>query len=275
MRRVTIVEPDGKKWKRWKSGGEKKRDKHIAEVAQGSKASLTEYYKGQKDIYRNRDGLFKGKCAFCEQSIISNQHGDIEHYRPKAAVQDENWQPVIRDINGTRTEHPGYYWLAYDWQNLLLACISCNDVAIGREWGKGNRFPVVGMHRWSHDDLSDEQPLLLNPIVDDPSEHMALDGPSGILSYLTERGRVTIEILGLNKRDLPAKRAQAYDDATSKFNFNIGTKLFSDDADLLKQLKNLMDIEFRDFGSAWCQGIKDSAAEAVRKSTVVAQGIQG
>ena len=275
MRRLTITEPDSPAWKRWKTSGEKKKAKHIAEAAAGGKVSVSDHYKGQKEAYRDREGMFKGKCAFCEQSIVGNQHGDIEHFRPKAAVQDENWQPVTRMASGADEEHPGYYWLAYDWQNLLLACISCNQVAIGREWGKGNRFPVAGTHAWSHDDESDEQPLLLNPAIDEPSEHMTLDGQTGVLIELSERGRATIAILGLNKRDLPAKRAQAYDDATGKFNFQVGGRLTSaGDAELIASLKGLMDVGLRDFASAWHQGIRDSASEALRKAATVAQCAQ-
>src|SRR5579872_571430 len=61
------------------------------------------------------------KCAYCERICKA----DIEHYRPKKAVDEE-------------AQHPGYYWLCYEWSNLLPSCITCN-----REGSKHNHFPVL------------------------------------------------------------------------------------------------------------------------------------
>ncbi|MDQ2687964.1 MAG: hypothetical protein M3Y28_08875, partial [Armatimonadota bacterium] len=52
-----------------------------------------------------------GKCCYCERVI--GEDGDVEHFRPKAAVCQGAGLPQ---------ETPGYYWLAYDWDNFLLAC---------------------------------------------------------------------------------------------------------------------------------------------------------
>ena len=38
--------------------------------------------------------LFSGKCAYCETDIVSNQPGDVEHFRPKGRVVDDNFKPV-------------------------------------------------------------------------------------------------------------------------------------------------------------------------------------
>lgn len=49
-----------------------------------------------------------GKCAYCERKLVRTD-GDVEHYRPKAAVQQGRQDsPRV----------PGYYWLAYKWSNL-------------------------------------------------------------------------------------------------------------------------------------------------------------
>jgi hypothetical protein len=45
------------------------------------------------------------KCCFCER-LIGND-GDVEHFRPKSAYSQNR-----------KLERPGYYWLAYDWDNL-------------------------------------------------------------------------------------------------------------------------------------------------------------
>src|SRR4051794_33084035 len=53
--------------------------------------------------------LFHGKCSYCESDFRSVDKGEVEHYRPKRRVSED------------RT-HPGYYWLAFDPSNFLLAC---------------------------------------------------------------------------------------------------------------------------------------------------------
>ena len=45
-----------------------------------------------------------------------------------------------------------------------------------------------------------ERPLLLNPMVDEPDEHFSID-KRGVITEKSERGQVTIRILGLNIRE--------------------------------------------------------------------------
>jgi hypothetical protein len=59
-----------------------------------------------------------GKCAFCESQITHISYGDVEHFRPKAGYRQS-----AADAMST----PGYYWLAYEWDNLLLSCQLCNQ----------------------------------------------------------------------------------------------------------------------------------------------------
>ena len=58
------------------------------------------------------------KCCYCEGQVEAFAPFDVEHYRPKGAVrQDENSQ----------RQFPGYYWLAYSWENLYLCCPICQQ----------------------------------------------------------------------------------------------------------------------------------------------------
>src|SRR5947207_120084 len=57
------------------------------------------------------------KCAFCESLITHISPGDVEHFRPKAGYRQHESDELRR---------PGYYWLAYTWANLFLACSICN-----------------------------------------------------------------------------------------------------------------------------------------------------
>lgn len=63
----------------------------------------------------------KEKCAYCETALCGD-YGAVEHYRPKT-----QW----KELDGTTGL--GYYWLAYEWDNLLCSCDRCNGQA-----AKGN-----------------------------------------------------------------------------------------------------------------------------------------
>jgi hypothetical protein len=87
--------------------------------------------------------VFHDKCAYCEREI-SGYYGDAEHYRPKAAVKFRNpngdFEVPVWEIPGqtpTTSKHPGYFWLAYHWRNLVPACVWCNS-----RRGKNDRFDV-------------------------------------------------------------------------------------------------------------------------------------
>src|SRR5262249_38675962 len=71
--------------------------------------------------------LFNGKCAYCESKFTVSQPGDVEHFRPKGRVVDDNFKPIrVQHPTKGEIEHPGYYWLAYEWKNLLPSCADCN-----------------------------------------------------------------------------------------------------------------------------------------------------
>lgn len=134
------------------------------------------------------------KCCFCESKVTHISYGDVEHFRPKGGTRQEKSDPLTK---------PGYFWLAYDWSNLFLSCTLCNQRF------KANLFPLVRPSKRAkshHDDLSQEEPLLLHPSDDEPQRHIgfreevvyAIDG--------SPRGEVTIQVLGLNRVELEEKR---------------------------------------------------------------------
>ena len=136
--------------------------------------------------------VFQGKCVYCETRISAVSEAHVDHFRPKSGVDEDS-------------SHPGYYWLAYDWNNMLLACPTC-------DFNKRNRFPVSGRRAMLlNDSLGDEKPLLLNPCEDYPDEHLIFDLQTGCLQNKTDRGVVTIEILGLNREGLVRERKEQID----------------------------------------------------------------
>ena len=219
MIKLQFVEPDSEDWKAWRKSCQLEREAMIERVRNGEDAQLSNLYKDSRmqAVYKHDGPPFHGKCAYCEGRIVNTQPGDIEHYRPKGGVTDEDCRPVMVDSNGgEEVPHPGYYWLAYEWSNLLYACSDCNRINKkkhgGAAVGKGARFPVDGKHATEPGGEVNERPLLLNPLVDQPDEHFSIN-ETGIIKEKSGRGRVTIRILGLNIRESLIKdRVKAVED---------------------------------------------------------------
>ena len=92
--------------------------------------------------------VFYERCAYCESPLEFDRYlGDAEHYRPKGSVtwKKDLTSPKVKARcnlpDGSEIDHPGYFWLAYDWWNLVPACSACNSGA-----GKVDQFPVRSSH---------------------------------------------------------------------------------------------------------------------------------
>jgi hypothetical protein len=198
MRRIHLQPPTTKEWQRWLLDCKKETQKLQDAIDRGETVTFKDLYKRRKEFFFGEDSQFYGKCAYCECYLKGFQHGDVEHFLPKGGVTDEFDLPIA---------HPGYYWLAYAWQNLLPSCAICNQSSLvnGKKIGKRNRFPVIGRHAQTLAEIINEQPLLINPASenddDDPAKHIGIDIATGLLFHHTERGRMCIEIFGLNDRD--------------------------------------------------------------------------
>ena len=215
MIKVNFIEPATPEWADWK---QRCLDK-IAELqaAYGRGDDLAFESKLYSEMKAEMKKQFHGKCAYCEELIDGNQHVDVEHFRPKGAVTDMNHQRVtVAGPGGVARPHPGYFWLAYDWKNLLPSCVLCNQPSSdgSQKLGKRNRFPLkpASTHALSSGQIASEAPLLLNPMWDDPSPHFKFDSATGRVIGLTDEGRACVEVFGLNTRErLMGQRRQVYE----------------------------------------------------------------
>jgi uncharacterized protein (TIGR02646 family) len=129
------------------------------------------------------------KCCYCEAIFEANYAGDVDHYRPKGAIG-----------SGKNRIRPGYYWLAYLWNNLYYACADCD------QYRKRAAFPLVDERRRAldhHANLALENPLILDPGgATNPRDHVKfkLDVPMGI----SDAGRTTVDQIK-HKNQPPAK----------------------------------------------------------------------
>jgi hypothetical protein len=200
-----------------------------------SKAYSFKVYKDEAIKYK-LEQLFHDKCAYCETKYSYTQPVDIEHYRPKGAVD-------ILDGNGKKIDTiQGYYWLAAFWENLLPSCIDCNRArnhtyidengeSKVKVTGKQNLFPLDDESQRASGgnpitktkiskssvskSISNEQPLLLNPEVDETERffHYLNSGvviPSPELSSDLDRKKAltSIDIYGLNRPGLVFSRKE-------------------------------------------------------------------
>lgn len=193
--------------------------------------------------------VFHQKCAFCEK-LIDDEQVDMEHFRPKRAVHAEigpdKWAPAkTRMPDGEEIDHPGYFWLAYDSDNLMPACQSCNSSSATGQTAKKEKFPAKrhcvlvrlndtqasGMDpkpwpskRWKGyyylrpKELDRfEERLLVQPMIDTPREHLRfLKGGSVTAFKGSLSGEKTVEVLVLNRDALVKKRKEEQERAWSK-----------------------------------------------------------
>lgn len=96
------------------------------------------------------------KCWYTECKNPGAEN-DIDHFRPKGKVREDR-------------QHPGYYWLAFDWRNMRLSCQRANRprIAPGARvaGGKSTHFPLLPTGIRANapgEDLSLEHPALLDP----------------------------------------------------------------------------------------------------------------
>jgi len=146
-----------------------------------------------KDIKILIRGLYKNKCAYCEQKV---EQSHVEHYRPKQT----------------------YYWLAFSWDNLLCACDDCNQ-------HKSTHFRINGPLATLTVDLNSiknintlsasydlsEMPDMVNPEVTDPTGHLVFSR-DGKISSANARFDYTIDKCQIDRTYLRDNRKKVFDD---------------------------------------------------------------
>ncbi|HEX4420624.1 MAG TPA: hypothetical protein VH165_22070 [Kofleriaceae bacterium] len=175
------------------------------------------------------------RCAYCEDSAAD----EVEHVYPKHFYPDR----------------------VFVWRNYIYACGPCNSP-------KGSRFAGYPAGAGSQVELSQPAhtlspppagvPGLLDPRVENGTEFLALElrdtfyfvacAPAGTLEY--ERARYTIDVLGLNKREiLPRARRAAYQDYCAHLRQYIAVHREGGDTAELTRLK--LEILTRQHPTVW------------------------
>lgn len=117
---------------------------------------------------------FHNKCGYCENKLKVSDYGHIDHFCPQKISPADT----------------------FDWDNLILSCSMCNSKAY-----KGDKFPI-----------QDITILLIHPCIDNPNNHLRFQydklGETALVDYKDMKGRVTIEVLGLNRPELLKERSK-------------------------------------------------------------------
>ncbi len=184
------------------------RDKVVARQALAS-ADFEDAWSRYKITFSDAQG--RGKCGYCEARVTASAPGDVEHYRPKSELKEALAQgkrrPPPKRRDRTRKfgtpQKPGFWWLAYTWNNWLFACTHCNSA-----W-KGNQFPVDGARPAMVEGCeANDKPLLLNPFDDPSPEARFRYFGDGEVEGRDDHARATIEVCGLDRWDLVDERGR-------------------------------------------------------------------
>jgi hypothetical protein len=184
-------------WDEWKKKPQEEKAKPEAHPPEFKPDWDDDVWKGFRDWLS--DNIFHGKCAYCE-THIEGFLGDAEHFRPKGrvSVKSEDGDTkiiMVVDENNEEIAHPGYFWLAYNWKNLLPSCELCNryggkkdlfpakshvvakQISIGEidkllyQITKSKKFQDTFYLEPEDLDVLEER-LLLHPLYDDPKKHL-------------------------------------------------------------------------------------------------------
>lgn len=180
-------------------------------------AAINHYTTGKAGVFNYKtynDPVLKAelkkifpKCAYCESPYAAVSDGDVEHFRPKGQVSEKN------------PKSPGYYWLANDWDNLLISCQHCNQRRLHElfgatkleSYGKLDQFPLSNETKRVTKEgksLSEEEKvrLLLNPCKDKPETHFEYDITEGVIQPKTAKGTASIKVYVLQRVQLVKER---------------------------------------------------------------------
>lgn len=267
MIRIDYPDPTDQRWVDWKRRAEEKA-KELRSYADLMAAAEYEGFAAPEivdSLYKYpREWLmeaFNGKCAFCESRMDAQQPGDVEHFRPKREVHnDDGGDAQFATSTGTSRKHPGYFWLAYEWSNLLLACNTCNRSA------KRSFFPIENVaERASRPSaIAKEKALLINPREEDPAPFLRFED-TGMVIPIGPRGEKCEKMLNLNRDALVDERKQTYKNVKDSYEKYMSLKETDPESVLYKTELEEYHVGKRKFAAQARVAIANARAELEKK----------
>lgn len=137
------------------------------------------------------------KCCYCEKKYKYKGDLDVEHFRPSRFSKQTKTSAEIPLV---------YFWLAYEWDNLLLSCGTCNRTY------KGNQFPLENPKARATAkarNIANERPSFIDPSTENPRSHITFVNETPASDC--RRGKRTIQGLGLRRKQLFEDRLEHLD----------------------------------------------------------------
>lgn len=231
--------------------------KYTSHTKAANSRNVADSFEIDKEIYGHDDvkntliDLQKKCCCFCESRITHISSGDIEHFRPKKGFYQDN-----KDL----FHKPGYFWLAYEWSNLLFSCELCN-----RRYKK-NFFPLKDNTKRCNPSRSfsilSEGPLFVNPCEVDPSIHITYTETTP--TPKTVEGSITITELCLDRGDLDEMRKDSINAVIALMNTYERDKNSLYEQDSKDKLRNILN-EKLNITAQYTMMFRDNFANYIRE----------
>ncbi len=211
------------------------KEKISEQYYRGAEITLIDGSKVQEVVHALGE-LYEWKCAFCESKRFKPQ---VEHFRPK------------KKVTGDAGNLLGYYWLCYEWTNLLPTCKDCNETKL-------NAFPIgiisnrvysptflmnqqinYEEHDYQNSPLINEEPLLIHPEYINPENCFSFND-KGVISGVDKKGQgeTTRIKLGLDSKDLNYFRQKEIDECVEKVEMAILYNQRNMFIDILNKIRN-------------------------------------
>ena len=178
-----------------------------------------------KDVKKALEELYHNKCAFCETNV---ERWDVEHFRPKSL----------------------YPWLAFSWDNLLLACPTCNG-------NKSNHFETItkrakfepkdlkNIHNLSKKYDAIENNKFIHPELETDIEDKIKFDKDGKIFTKDERLQYTIDTCKLAREKLNIERKKQVLDTYEKTVMSLFI-VFEDDEKNFKKAIDAVNTTFKE-----------------------------
>lgn len=149
-----------------------------------------------------------GKCGYCNSTLGENP--EVDHFYPKGQLsmvtkngESFHHLPYYRGRSMEQLSINGFWWLAYDWDNFVLTCNTCN--------GKFKRdiFPIKEEINKKFLEIGDYTPALLSPYFGPlPYKYFSYKerGQVKILNGKGTLAKNSIETYGLKRKQLSRDR---------------------------------------------------------------------
>lgn len=133
--------------------------------------------------------LSKKTCWYCEHYVPATGYAEVDHWRPKSQKM--------------------YPWLEFEIKNYIYSCKCCNNKKL-------DKFPLKDDTKRAKsptDDISKEEPLLLNPLNKSDIQSICYDMSGRLVpkkNEIRDKVRKTKEILQLDTTDRLAEKSKAF-----------------------------------------------------------------